>query len=114
MYHLFKGTASLDNKLFLNSKHLLNINFCANNNCSKVFHIEDIQKFPKYTLGAIFLALIWSGALWHMLDMASIRSSYCLKLPGIQIILFLHRYNQIQSQFPWTLSFFTFFFLKSI
>ena len=33
----FKETVSLGNKLFLNSTHLLDINFCANNNYSKVF-----------------------------------------------------------------------------
>ena len=52
-----KGTVSFGNKLFLNSTHLLDINFCANNNCSKVFILK------KYALGAIFLALQWGGAL---------------------------------------------------
>ena len=41
----FKGTVSHGNKLFLNSTHLLDITFCANNNCSKVFHIEEITTF---------------------------------------------------------------------
>ena len=36
----FKGTVSLGNKLFLNSTHLLDINYCANNNCSKVFILK--------------------------------------------------------------------------
>ena len=33
-------TVSLGNKLFLNSTHLLDINFCVNNNCSKGFILK--------------------------------------------------------------------------
>ena len=53
---IFKGTVSLGNKLFLNSAHLLDINFCANNNCRKVFifkkskiHIR--RHFPRIDMG---------------------------------------------------------------
>ena len=40
-----KGTVSLCNKLFLNSRptHALDINFCANNKLQQCFHIEEIQ-----------------------------------------------------------------------
>ena len=37
---ILKGTVSLGNKLFLNCKHLLDINFCANNNYCKVFILK--------------------------------------------------------------------------
>ena len=40
-----KGTVPLDNKLFLNSTHLLDNNFCAKNNDSKVFILKISRRF---------------------------------------------------------------------
>ena len=40
-----KGTVSLDNKSFLNSTHLLDIHFCANNNCNKIFILKKSRRF---------------------------------------------------------------------
>ena len=55
-YDLIKGTVSLGNELFLNSTHLLDINFCANNNCSKVFIVKKSKihvrrHFPRIDMG---------------------------------------------------------------
>ena len=62
-----KGTVSPCNKLFLNSTHDLDINFCANNNCSKVFimkkskiHIR--RHFPRIDMGWRLLAHV---CLWR-------------------------------------------------
>ena len=51
-----KGTVSPGNKLFLHSTHLLEIKFCANNNCSKVFivkksKIHNRRHFPRNDMG---------------------------------------------------------------
>ena len=52
--YTFKGAVSPCKKLFLNSAHLLDINFCANNNCSKVlkkFKIHVRRHFPHTAMG---------------------------------------------------------------
>ena len=51
-----KGAVSPCNKLFLNSAHLLDSNFCANNNCSKVFILKKFKihvrrHFPGIDMG---------------------------------------------------------------
>ena len=59
LHNSIKGTVSLGNKLFLNSTHLLDINFYANNNCSKVFILKksEVSKihirrhFPRSAMG---------------------------------------------------------------
>ena len=38
-----------------------------------------------------------------MVGQRTLKASHCLPIPGIQIILFLERYNKIQSQFSWIL-----------
>ena len=113
-----KGTVSLGNKLFLNSTHLLDINFCANNICSKVFILKKSKihirrHFPRIDMGwrplaRVCLCLHASSCLRSTrrryivsINMASIKAQHCLSIAGIQIILFLDRYDQIQSQFSW-------------
>ena len=75
--------------------HLLDINFCANNNCSKVFILK------KSCLWRDVSSCLHSTRRRYIvsINMASIKAQHCLPISGIQIILFFDRYNQMQSQF---------------
>ena len=62
----FKGTVLIGKKLFLNSTHLLDINFSANNNCSKVLILKKSKihishHFPRIDMGWRPLALVCLG-----------------------------------------------------
>ena len=87
------------------------LNFCANNNCSKVFMLKKSKihirrHFPRIDMGWRPLAhvCLWlhvSSCLYSTrrryivsINMASIKAQHCLPISGIQIILFLDRYNQ--------------------
>ena len=77
--HCIKGTVSLCNKLFLISTHLLDINFCANNNCSKVVILNksktDIRRhFTRIDMG-------WRP-LWHMYVYGFTRARAFIPLEG--------------------------------
>ena len=115
----FKGTVSLGNKLFLNSTHLLDIHFGANNTLQQLKfscwrnHVSKIhirRHFPSIDMGWRPLAhvCLWLHVSSYLhstrrryivsINMASIKAQHCLPISGIQIILFLDRYNQMQSQ----------------
>ena len=108
---LVKRTVSLGNKLFLNSTHLLDINVCAYNNCNKVFilkksKIHIMRHLPRIDMGWRPLTRVCLLHSFHYrrryivsINIASIKAQHCLSISGIQIILFLDRYNQMQSQF---------------
>ena len=119
--YILKGTVSLGDKLILNSTHLLDIDFCANNNCSKVFILKKSKMhirrhFPHIDMGwrplAHVSSYLHSARRRYIIsiNMTSIKAWHCLPISGIQIILYLDRYNQMQSQFSWILSFFKPFF----
>ena len=103
---LIKGTVSFGNKLFWSSTHLLDINFCANNNCSEVFILKKSKihmrrHFPRIDMGWRPLAHV---CLWlrvssclhstrkrHIvsINMASIKVEHCLQFLVFRSFYFL-------------------------